>query len=97
MEILYKWKETTGKDINIADNNNHYIIDYNGISCKIEKPNKNYGFYLVSSNGGTDYEWYDIINRYCIEKSPSEKNLISRLVKYIESQPKVQTQQESVN
>ncbi len=40
-----------------------YMLTYNNISCKITT---NGSFYMISSDGHHDYDWYDTINKYCI-------------------------------
>lgn len=92
MTELNEWINSLEKDISFIDKTDHYILTYCGISCKISRPTELYDFYMVSSNGEIDYEWYDNINRYCIEDFTTEQKLINRIIKYIEKEkdnPKV--------
>lgn len=86
MNLLKKWIDESNKNIILLNDDLTYIVEYMGISCKIIKPTHTRQFYLVSPNGGDDYDWYDIINRYCIEKTPSEKHILSKIVRFIEKQ-----------
>lgn len=88
MSLLTKWIKENEKDIILKNNGDHYTVDYMGISSKITKPNKSYSYYFVCTNNQTDYIWYDNVNRYCIEKEPSEKNILSKLVRFIEKESK---------
>jgi len=71
----------------VKDLGTHFEFSYKLISCKITKPSQSYKFYIASPiSGGEDYTWYDSLNKYCIEKNPSEKQLFTRTMKYIDRQ-----------
>lgn len=86
-----EWIESTGKNIELLESNNCYLVKYNGISSKITKPTSNFGYYVVCQNDNVDYLWYNSINRYCIEKEPSLKNVLSKLTRLIEKEITNQT------
>lgn len=87
MSLLLKWIENSKKDIELLSHKNFYEVKYLGVSSKITKPNNSYQFYLVSPNDENDYTWYDLINRYCIEKEPNDpKHILSKLVRFIEKE-----------
>lgn len=65
------------------------IINYNNIKSKLTFPTDDYNFYLVNPFEDTDYEWYDSLNSYCIEKQPTEEKILVKLYKYIDKQNKV--------
>lgn len=65
---------------------NHFIVKYANIQSKVTLPTQDYNFYLVTPYLDTDYEWYDSLNSYCIEKQPSEEKLLARLYKCIDKQ-----------
>lgn len=89
MEVLLQWISESKKDIKLEYCNSHYVVTYREISCKIIKPSKSSKFYMVSPNSDIDYEWYDILNRYCIEKFTTEKNLLARIIKFMENEKRV--------
>ena len=62
------------------------IIKYNNVQAKITFPTNDYNFYLVGPYEDTDYEWYDNLNIYCIEKKPTEEKILTKLYKYIDKQ-----------
>ena len=88
MSDLKNWITKLEKCIRFEDKTEYYILTYREISCKISKPTATYEFYMVTPANmrGNNYEWYDIINRYCIDKFSTEKNLINRLIKFIEKE-----------
>ena len=98
MDEISSWIEKSKKNINIKYSNDQYVISYMGISSKIARPNKKYQYYLVSSHDNLDYEWYDAINRYCIEMSPNLEKILNKIIKYIEKYNKSQdyTSSESI-
>lgn len=67
-------------DISIEKVDDECIVTYMKIACKISKEND---VYYVSSAGEKDYEWFDIVNKYCIKKSPTEKQIIKKIIHYI--------------
>lgn len=84
MTELVDWIKKSEKNIKFNDNEKYYTVEYLNVNCRIEKPNKTNNFYIISSNNKVDSEMYDIMNRYCIEKKPSEKVILSKLIKNIE-------------
>lgn len=64
----------------------HCIIHYNNIRSKLFFPTSDYQFYAVSPHEDTDYDWYDSLNSYCIEKQPTEEKILTRLYKCIDKQ-----------
>lgn len=70
----------------ITRHNTHCIINYRNIQSKLTFPTQEYNFYLVGPHEDTDYEWYDNINSYCIEKNPTEEKILTKLYKYIDKQ-----------
>jgi ubiquitin-protein ligase len=52
---------------------------------------------VLPADGCEDYIWYDSLNRYCIEKNPSEKQLFARTMKYIDRQNENDIQQPKQN
>lgn len=64
----------------------HCIVNYNNIQSKITFPTEDYNFYLINPHEDTDYDWYDSLNSYCIEKHPTEEKILSRLYKFIDKQ-----------
>jgi ubiquitin-protein ligase len=77
---------TNNLEKNVQDFDNHCIVLYNNVSSKIIFPTNDYNFYLVSPHNDTDYDWYDSLNGYCIEKRPSKEKLFARLFKCIDKQ-----------
>lgn len=64
----------------------HCIIQYNNIQSRLTFPTNDYQFYAVGPHEDTDYDWYDSLNSYCIEKQPSEDKILARLYKCIDKQ-----------
>lgn len=86
MNQLTKWVEESGKEITLSQTKGNFIVDFCGISSKITQPTNTFGYYMVSSNDGKDYIWYTSINRYCIEKEAGAKNVLAKLVRFIEKE-----------
>lgn len=64
-------------------------FEYNNILCKIYLPGKTNKFHIIEIISEKEYIWQDKLNIYCIEKSPSTKEIAQRFLKYlIKEQPK---------
>lgn len=83
---IAKWIKKVQKDIGFENNKEYFELDYLGIQSKISRPTTLYQYYSISPINGIDYIWYDSLNKYFIEKSSSisEKEIVSKLVKFIE-------------
>lgn len=67
-------------EVSIKDIDGGYVITYLNISCKITEDDICY----VSSIGEKEYDWYDTINKYCVRKSPTKKQLINKIIECID-------------
>lgn len=79
---IKKWIKKSEKNIGFSEHDNYFLVDYENIQSKITKPTDIYQYYQVSPMSGTDYIWYDFVNRYCIEKNPREKDILAKIIKY---------------
>lgn len=86
MEEINKWITKSQKEITYTDMEDYFVVNYLNVNTKITKPHNFYQYYFVSPNSNTDidYIWYDSLNKYCIQKNPTEKEIFTRLIKYIE-------------
>lgn len=92
----------TDNDIVIVSTRDHYILEYNRISCKVLKPNNEHRHYIVCQNENSQScseIMYDTINLYCIEKNPSERKLNKKITEMIDKhkKPIIQSQIEDIN
>ena len=88
MSDTTKWIKKSQKNIMFVDNTDHFIVDYLGIQSKISRPDETYQYYLISPTNGIDFIWYDSLNKYFIEKLPKEKDILAKLVRYIDKYSK---------
>lgn len=84
MTEAIKWIKKSQKDIKFTNNDDHFIVSYLGIESKISRPTESYQYYLITPTNGTDYIWYDSLNKYFIEKSPTEKDILAKLIRTID-------------
>lgn len=86
-KLITTWSENIDKKINITKNNRNYNLNYKNVSCKISQPTEDYQFFMISPNDNNDRDWYDDINKYCIEKNITSKKITSifnKIIKYID-------------
>lgn len=73
------------------------IVKYNNVQSKIIFPTENNSHYLVGPHEDTDYQWYDTLNMYSIEKRPTEEKLLARLYKCIDKQNVIGITKETIS
>lgn len=68
---------------NITQNEKYIELKYEQIIIKINNPTDLFNFYVCSSGTSKDYSFLNEINKICIKKNPTLKQIIIRLLKYI--------------
>ena len=90
MDNIVTWIKKTGKNINVNIFENVITIDYLNITSKLLKPTNLRKYYMITSATGNNYDFYDLLNLYCLKKYPSEVKLISKLIDYIDKHNGIQ-------
>jgi len=83
MDKLLEYISDHKKEVDIKEFKTHYLIDYSHVSSKLMKKTSDKPS-LVLSNDNNDFDFYDKLNRYCIEKDPSYVHILKKLIKYID-------------
>jgi len=77
------WLSQEYATVNPTCKNKVISFNYDNLLCRVTLPSDSTQYHIVEIETESECSWLDMLNLYCIEKTPSFQNIIKKLIRYI--------------